>query len=103
MRSKYTDVMSPKLKRILKKLGSDISISRRKRSLSVDLMCQRASISKQTYQRIESGDPSVSLGALAMALFAMGEEARLLNLLDVATDDTGLLLDIEALPKRIRS
>lgn len=101
--SKYIDVMSPKLKKILKTLGSDISIARRKRSLSVDLMCQRTCISKQTYLRIESGDPSVSLGALAMTLFALGEEDRLSSLIDVATDDTGLLLDIENLPKRIRS
>jgi len=53
--------------------------------------------------RIESGDPTVSLGALAMTLFALGEEERLSNLIDVATDDTGLLLDIENLPKRIRN
>ena len=103
MRSKYIDIMSPKLKKILKKLGADISISRRKRSLSIDLMCQRTCVSKQTYLRIESGEPSVSLGALAMTLFALGEEERLSNLIDVATDDTGLLLDIENLPKRIRN
>ena len=103
MRSKYIDVMSPKLKKILKKLGADISIARRKRSLSIDMMCQRTCVSKQTYLRIESGEPSVSLGALAMTLFALGEEERLSNLIDVATDDTGLLLDIESLPKRIRN
>ena len=103
MRSKYIDIMSPKLKKILKKLGADISIARRKRSLSIDMMCQRTCVSKQTYLRIESGEPSVSLGALAMTLFALGEEERLSNLIDVATDDTGLLLDIESLPKRIRN
>ena len=67
------------------------------------MMCQRTCVSKQTYLRIESGEPSVSLGALAMTLFALGEEERLSNLIDVATDDTGLLLDIESLPKRIRN
>jgi transcriptional regulator with XRE-family HTH domain len=86
---------------MLKKLGSDISIARRKRNLSVEMMCERAVISKQTFQRVESGDPSVSLGALAMCLFALGEEHKLQDLLDVASDDTGLLSDIENLPKRI--
>ena len=102
MKSLYVEAMSPKLKKILKKMGTDISIARRKREISVEMMCERMSVSKQTYKRIESGDPSVSLGAFSMALFALGEENRLQNLLDVGTDDVGLLLDVQKLPKRIR-
>ena len=39
---------------------------------------------------------------VAMALLALGEIRRLHDLLDIATDDTGLLFDMESLPKRIR-
>jgi transcriptional regulator with XRE-family HTH domain len=102
MKPLYVDIMPPKLLKALKKLGSDISIARRKRHLSMDMMCERAGVSKQTYQRMERGDPSVSLGVLAMTLFALGEEHRLQKLLDVATDDVGLLNDISNLPTRIR-
>lgn len=103
MRPLYSDAMPLKLQRLLRKLGSDISIARRKRNLSVEMMCERALVSKQTYQRVEAGDPSVSLGALAMCLFALGEEQRLQTLLDVGNDDTGLLSDIARLPQRIHS
>ena len=38
-----------------------------------------------------------------MALLALGELNRLDGMLDVATDDAGLLLDIDSLPQRIRN
>ena len=59
-------------------------------------------MSEGTVRRLEKGDPGVSIQALAMALLAFGEIRRLHDLLDVASDDTGLVMDIEALPKRIR-
>jgi len=102
MRSNFIDIMPPKLRRLLKKLGADISIARKKRRLSIDMMCERTGIAKQTYQRVEKGDPTVSFGALAMCLFALGEEKRIGDLMDVSVDDTGLLLDRDSLPKRIR-
>ena len=37
-----------------------------------------------------------------MALLALGEIQRLHNLLDIASDNTGLLFDMNALPQRIR-
>ncbi len=103
MRSNVSNVMSPKLRRILKKLGADIAIARKKRELTMAMMCERTGVAKQTYQRVEQGDPSVSFGVIAMALFALGEEHRLENLLDVAVDGTGLLLDLSKLPKRVRT
>ncbi len=37
-----------------------------------------------------------------MALLALGELRRLGDILDVSKDDTGLMLDDDALPQRIR-
>jgi transcriptional regulator with XRE-family HTH domain len=102
MRSSFLDIFPHKLERLLKKLGADLAIARKKRHLSIAEMCERTLLSKQTYQRVEKGDPTVSLGAIAMCLFALGEERRIGDLIDAANDDTGLLLSTEALPKRIR-
>ena len=44
----------------------------------------------------------MSIGALAMALLALGELGRLEDLLDVSRDETGLLLALDDLPRRIR-
>lgn len=100
--SKIEEVMPAHLKRAIKKLGHDINTARRRRRLTVDMMMQRAGISKPTYLRVEKGDPNVSFGIYCMVLFALGEAGRIQNLLDISQDETGLLLDEERLPKRVR-
>jgi DNA-binding XRE family transcriptional regulator len=95
-------VMPLSLKRAIKKLGRDINTARRRRQLTVDMMTQRASISKPTYLRVEKGDPNVAFGTYCMVLFALGEADRIQDLLDISRDETGLLLDEARLPKRVR-
>jgi hypothetical protein len=53
-------------------------------------------------QRVEKGDPTVSVGAYAMTLFILGLSEALADLADLRNDDVGLLLDTERLPKRVR-
>lgn len=101
MRSKSIDAMTPRLRRILSAFGRDISIARRKRGLPMELMAQRASMAMATYQRVEKGDPTVSFGAVAMVLMALGLSDRLSLLLDVSKDDVGLIQDEKRLPKRV--
>jgi len=50
---------------------------------------------------MEKGDPTVSMGAYAQALFALGFGVPLGELADQRTDEAGLLLEAERLPKRI--
>lgn len=102
MRSGIANTMPTKVKRELTKLGNDIAIARKKRRLTVDMMLERTSLSKQTYQRIEKGDPSASIGAYAMCLFALGFSDSFGAIADVKEDDTGLMLERERLPKRVR-
>jgi len=45
----------------------------------------------------------VAMGAYAMALFVLGFDAALGEIVDPRHDDQGLLLDAERLPKRIRA
>ncbi len=87
--------------RSLKMLGNDIRIARKKRRMSVADFCERIGVTDKTLTRLENGDGGVRLETLAMAMLALGELPRLATLMDPATDDTGLVMDIGRLPKRI--
>src|SRR5258708_4900641 len=103
MRSAVFDTLPPKVRRSLSKLGGDLAVARKKRSLTVQMMAERSGVAKSTYLRVEKGDPTVSLGAYAMALFVLGFGDALGELVDPRRDDQGLLLDAERLPKRVRT
>jgi transcriptional regulator with XRE-family HTH domain len=90
------------VKRALQKLGADISAARRRRRIPMALMAERARIGRMTLVRIEQGDPAVSMGAYARVLFVLGLTTRLDELADARHDATGLALEEERLPKRIR-
>jgi DNA-binding XRE family transcriptional regulator len=102
MRSTVADMLPPKIKRALAKLGADIAVARKRRSLTTSMMAERIGVAKSTYLKMEKGDPSVSMGAYAMAFFALGFDDALGEILDAKRDDQGLLLDAERLPKRVR-
>jgi DNA-binding XRE family transcriptional regulator len=102
MKSAVTDVLPPRVRRSLAKLGGDLSTARKKRNLTVMMMAERLGVAKSTYLRVEKGDPTVSMGVYAMALFALGFGDLLGEIVDPRRDDQGLLLDIERLPKRVR-
>ena len=93
----------PSVQRALRSLGRDIRIARKKRRIPVADFAVRMGVAPGTLARLEKGESGVSLGALAMALLALGELRRLDELLDVSKDDSGLMLDLDNLPQRIRS
>ena len=86
----------------LRKLGRDLALARRKRGISTEDMAARLFISRSTLWRMERGDPTVSVGALATAAFVLQLHDRLANLAAPATDALALSLDERRLPKRIR-
>lgn len=102
MRSAIHDVLPGRLRRSLCKFGHDVAVARRKRHLTVAMMAERTGLSKGTYLRIEKGDPSVAMGAYAMALFVLGFGEVFGDWLDARHDEEGLLLDEQRLPKRVR-
>lgn len=65
-------------------------------------MAERLQISTMTLHRLERGDPAVAVGTLATALHVLGELERLSAILDTSTDELGLQLMNEAVPRRIR-
>ena len=91
------------MRRALAKLGADIKSARLRRRISASLMAERAFITRPTLNKVEKGDPAVSLGIYATVLFVLGLTQRLHDLADSRTDDVGLQLEEEHLPKRIRA
>ena len=94
-------VNSVSARRALEALGANIKTARLKRRISVKGFAERIGVSESTVARLEKGDGGVSVGTLAMACLVLGEIDRISDFLDAGTDDTGLLLDRESLPKRI--
>ena len=93
---------SPALERSIKKLGSDVSRARRRRRLTRASLAERSGVSVSTLKRLEGGDASVALENLARVMQVLGELDRLAQLLDSGTDELGIVLMDEQLPKRVR-
>lgn len=89
--------------RAITKLGEDVSRARRRRRLSRASLAERTGVSEATLKRLERGDGAVGLENLARTLYVLGELGRLERLLDTATDELGMQLADEQLPKRVRA
>lgn len=88
--------------RALHKLGQDINDARKRRRITIELMAERANVSRATIAKIQKGDSSTSLGAYASVLFVLGMTERLNTLVDATHDLIGRRLEDEKLPKRVR-
>jgi transcriptional regulator with XRE-family HTH domain len=86
----------------LRKLGRDIAVARRKRRISTADMAARLFVSRDTLWRLERGEPGVSAGTLATAVFVLGLHDRLANLAAPSSDELALSLEEQRLPKHIR-
>ncbi len=103
MSEKRKDYAMPlPVRRALRKLGQDIRDARRRRRIPTAVLADRASISRTTLNKLEKGEPGVSLGTTATVLFVLGMIDRLSTLADIRHDEQGLALDEDRLPQRIR-
>ena len=102
MNAKRDRMLPIPVKRALIKLGGDIRNARRRRRIQTQVMAERASITRSTLYKVERGDPGVSLGIYATVLFVLGMLDRFSEVADAMHDRTGLDLEDEALPQRIR-
>jgi transcriptional regulator with XRE-family HTH domain len=103
MKTRTLELLPLPVERALKKFGADIRIARLKRGLTTEMMAERIGIHRTTYSKIEKGDPFVGVGAYAATLFVLGFGTPLGELIDQRKDDAGLLLNLEKLPKRVRT
>jgi helix-turn-helix protein len=91
------------VRRALLKLGHDLRDARRRRRIPSAVAAARASVSRMTLSKVEKGDPGVAMGTYATVLFVLGLSERLAEVADPAKDTTGLRLEEEHLPQRIRT
>jgi len=98
-----TDVLPIRVRRSLIEVGRGVNIARRRRKLTAAMMAERIGVTRQTFRRVEHGDPTVSMGTFLMALFVLGLEwGGLERSTDPQADETGTALEIADLPTRVR-
>jgi transcriptional regulator with XRE-family HTH domain len=91
------------VRKSLAKLGADLSAARRRRRIPMELLAERAFVSRATLRRVERGDPGVAMGIYATVLFVLGLSDRLAAMAEPASDGLGLSLADESLPQRVRA
>ena len=75
----------PGTEEILQTMGEQIKLARLRRNLTVELVSERAGISRASLWKVEKGDPSVAMGIYAAVLHALNNMDK--DLLLVAKDD----------------
>ena len=93
-------VIMPKTKKILEEMGQNIRMARLRRDLSVNLVCERASISRTSLWLVEKGSPRIAIGIYAAVLMALNGLDE--DLLKIASDDKlgHTLQDLRITPKK---
>jgi len=91
-------IIYPKLQKILAEMGEQFKLARKRRSLTLVQVAERAGIHRETLRKVENGDASVSLGAYFNVLRVMNLENDFLKL--AADDEFGKKLqDLNLLNK----
>jgi transcriptional regulator with XRE-family HTH domain len=101
--AKKSITVLPKTQEYLSQLGEQVKLARLRRKLSVELVAERAGISRATLWAVEKGTPSVAIGTYAAVLHALNGMDK--DLLLVAKDDElgRKLQDLDLqTPKRVR-
>jgi ribosome-binding protein aMBF1 (putative translation factor) len=89
--------------RAIRKLGSDVSLARRRRHISQASLAERIGASVSTIRRMEQGDVRVPIHFFARTMQVFGVLDALSQLIDTAQDDIGLTMMDAQLPQRVRS
>ena len=88
--------MPPSTVAALEQLGADLAVSRLRRKESLKTWAKRLGVSVPTLLRLEAGEPGVSLGVLATALWLVGRDGALATLASPTEDRGALELDVRA-------
>lgn len=86
-------VLLPQQKKILEQMGYQIRMARVRRKISVQLVAERAGVSRQSVWAVEKGSPSVVMGTYVKVLHAIGFDKDLLKV--CADDPVGRFLQDE--------
>jgi transcriptional regulator with XRE-family HTH domain len=77
-------ILLPSADKVLRELGENIKLARKRRKLTEGQVAERANIARSTLQLIEKGEPGVAMSSYLQVLFVLGLEKDLLR---VAADD----------------
>lgn len=99
---KHTAFLSDRSQELLKRLGENIDLARKRRRLQVDTVCKRAGITGQTYQRLKKGEKGVSIGVLMNVLSALDMEEMISVVAAPENDLVGLAHERSLQPARVR-
>lgn len=88
--------MPPSTVAALAQLGADLAVARLRRKESLKTWAKRIGVSVPTLMRLEAGEPGVSLGVLATALWLIGRDAALATVATPKEDRGALELDVRA-------
>jgi DNA-binding XRE family transcriptional regulator len=94
------DSLPPPASSALRQLGENLAIARARRKESQRAWAQRIGISVPTLIRLEKGDPTVSMGAYASALWLMGRVHALADVAAPAADLGALERDLREARRR---
>lgn len=99
--ARQTTVQQPSVQRLLRELGENLRLARLRRRLSMQLVADRAGMSRTTLRAIEQGEAGVTMGAYANVLHCLGLHDDL-GLL-ARDDELGRKLQDADLPTRMRA
>lgn len=99
-KSKALEAMPPIVLAQLRELGENLAIARKRRLEPRKVWAERIGITEPTLARLERGDPSVSFGAYATALWLIGRSHALPNLAAPEHDRGALENEVRAAQTR---
>ncbi len=79
----------------IRKLGADLAVARLRRGESLKVWAKRIGISVPTLMKLEAGDPGVSVGILASALWMLGRDTELASLASPESDRYATELSVQ--------
>jgi transcriptional regulator with XRE-family HTH domain len=91
--------LSPRVADALTRLGENLRLARQRRRLTMQMVAERAGITRVTLSKVERGDPSVTVGTYASVLFVLGLDQQLAAL--AADDPLGRKLQDAAAGMRV--
>jgi transcriptional regulator with XRE-family HTH domain len=95
--NKRKQTIFPKYDTVLEQMGENIKLARKRRKLTTVQVSERADIARSTLYLIETGNPSVAMGAYFNVLRVLGLQNDVLKL--AADDELGRKLQDLALLK----
>lgn len=97
-----TTALPDKVQVAIQKLGMDIKLARQRRIMTQEVLAKNMFVTAKTVRRVEAGDPGVSLGVYASALFVLGFADRLAQIAAPEADQFANWQQRHNMPKRVR-